>query len=123
MIERRQQYDPAQLLTRSAIFFVGVLVVFVCAIIGAQIFKSGEANTESWAALTGIIGWATGVVSGLFNHRFGTTQQSTAKDATIQQQAATAAIIAQTAGSAEAPKKVENVNIESNNTTVTGAIS
>ena len=96
MDERRiatSDYDPAKLLTRSALLFVGVLLVFVCLIIGWQIYKSGEANTESWAALTGLIGWATGIVGMIFSNRYGTTQQSTTKDATIAQQAKTAAVV------------------------------
>jgi len=88
------QYDPAILLTRASLAFVGVLIVFVAAIIGAQIWKGGEANTESWAALTGLIGWATSQVSIVFSNRFGTTQGSSRKDEVIAVQAQTAATIA-----------------------------
>lgn len=90
--ERRQEYDPSLLLTRAALLFVGVLILFVAGIIGVQIWKAGEANTESWAALTGLIGWATSQVSVVFNARYGTTQSSQAKDVTIAQQAKTAAV-------------------------------
>ena len=91
MDERRKEYDPSKLLTFSALLFVGILIVFVAGIIAAQIWKSGEANTESWAALTGLIGWATSQVSIIFSNRYGTTQQSKAKDDVILQQARTAA--------------------------------
>lgn len=89
------QYDPARLLTVSALIFVGILILFVAGIIGVQIEKSGEANTESWAALTGLIGWATSQVSIIFSNRYGTTQQSTAQTAVIAQQARAASALAQ----------------------------
>jgi hypothetical protein len=92
--EPNGQYDPALMLTRAAIAFVGVMMLFVGGIIIAQIVKGGEANTESWAALTGLIGWATGQASIVFSNRFGTTSQSAKKDAVIEQQAKTAAVIA-----------------------------
>ena len=89
-----EQYDPARLLTMAALLFVGILILFVSGIIGIQIWKSGEANTESWAALTGLIGWATSQVSVLYSNRYGTTQQSVNKDAVIAQQARTAEAVA-----------------------------
>lgn len=91
------QYDPAKLLTLFALIFVGVLILFVAGIIGLQIWKSGEANTESWAALTGLIGWATSQVSIIFSNRYGTTQQSTNQTAVIAQQARAASVLAQAA--------------------------
>ena len=87
-------YDPAILLTRSAISFVGVLLAFVGAIIIVQYVQKGSANTESWAAMTGLIGWATGVLGMVYSNRFGTTSQSATKDAVIAQQAKTAATLA-----------------------------
>lgn len=87
-------YDPAPLLTHAALLFQGILILFVAGIIGIQIWAKGEANTESWAALTGLIGWSMGVNSGLYNNRFGSTAQSASKDSTIEQQARTAAVIA-----------------------------
>lgn len=83
MIERRTEYDPNKLLTRAALYFVGILIVFVCFIIGIQILKAGEANTESWAALTGIIGWATAQAQMLYSNRFGSTLSASHKDATL----------------------------------------
>ena len=108
MEDRREEYDPNRVLTWSALYFVGILIVFVCLIIGVQIWKSGEANTESWAALTGIIGWATAQAQVLYSNRFGSTLSTTKKDAAmtrIAEQAApsTAAAVAATVA-AEAAK-------------------
>ncbi len=89
---RAESYDPGRLLTYAAIIFVFILIVFVCLIIGVQILVSGEANTESWAALTGIIGWATAQAQGLYSNRFGSTRANSIKDATIAAQAQTAAV-------------------------------
>lgn len=94
MDDRHAEYDPAMLLTRAALIYVGAIIVFVCIIIAAQIWKTGEANTESWAALTGLIGWVTGIASVIFNARFGTSKQAETKDAVIAQQSRTAAVIA-----------------------------
>lgn len=94
MIDRREEYDPARLLTRVALFFVGYLIVFVSVIIGLQIWKSGEANTESWAALTGLIGWATGTLGMIFSARYNASKDGEKKDAVIAQQSRTAAVIA-----------------------------
>ncbi len=94
MIE--EKYDPARLLTLAAISFVGVLIFFVAAIIWVQIVNKGEANTESWAALTGLIGWATAQVSVIYNARYGTTQSAGAKDDTIKVLSQTAAVAAST---------------------------
>ncbi len=93
-ISGQEQYDPGRLLTIAALLFVGILILFVSGIIGIQIWKSGEANTESWAALTGLIGWATSQVSIIYSNRYGTTQQSINKDAVIAQQARTAEAVA-----------------------------
>ena len=93
-VPRIDEYDPGRLLTHAALFFVGILIVFVASIIGAQIWQSGEANTESWAALTGLIGWATSQVSIIFSNRFGTTQQSAKKDEVIAQQSRAATVLA-----------------------------
>jgi len=104
MEERRAQYDPSRLLTRSALLFVGILIVFVAFIIGLQILARGEANTESWAALTGIIGWVTGVVGTIYSNRYGTTQASQKKDDVIAQQARTAAVASGESPAVQPPK-------------------
>ena len=93
-INGQEQYDPGRLLTLAALLFVGILILFVAGIIGMQIWKSGDANTESWAALTGLIGWATSQVSIIYSNRYGTTQQSVNKDAVIAQQARAAEAVA-----------------------------
>ena len=122
--EKRTDYDPALLLTRAALSFVGTMIVFVCIIISVQIAKTGEANTESWAALTGLIGWVTGIASVIFNARFGTSQQSAAKDKIIAKQVETAAV-AQAALAPLIPVpqatdlKTDVVNVSSENTVVT----
>lgn len=84
MEERRSEYDASLLLTRAALVFVGFLVLFVCLIIGIQVTRAGEANTESWAALMSIIGWATAQAQVLYSNRFGSTLSATKKDAAIQ---------------------------------------
>jgi len=86
------QYDPAKLLTWSALLFVAMLLIFVCAIIGWQVYLKGTADTEYWAALTGLIGWSTAKVGDVFNSRYGTSKASDSKDVTIAQQARTAAV-------------------------------
>lgn len=90
----QREYDPAKLLTWAAILLVTALIFFVGLMILIQIYKNGEANTESWAALTGLIGWVTGTVSMIYNARYGTSKQSESKDAVIAQQSRTAAVIA-----------------------------
>lgn len=87
-------FDPSRVLTYAALAFVGFLIVFIGSIIVAQIIKDGKASTEAWAALTGALGWATGVASILYNNKFGSTAQSLVKDNTIATQARTAAVIA-----------------------------
>ena len=117
MEERRHEYDPARLLTHAALSFVGALIVFVGIIIAAQIATNGEANTESWAALTGLIGWVTGTASVVFNARFGTTQQSAKKDAVILQQAQTAAAIQSALPTP--PIKTDTVQVDAQTAVVT----
>ena len=107
-------YDPARLLVHCALGFVGSLIFFCGAIVVIQIFKNGEANTESWAALTGLIGWACGTAGTVYAARFGTTQQSQAKDAVIAQQARTAAVTAGVSG-----VKTETINVQADTANVT----
>ena len=109
-------YDPAAILTRAALLFAFLLITFVCAIIVVQTLNTGEANTESWGALTAIIGWVTGVVGTIYANRFGSTQQSAAKDKTIAAQAATAVAAARATGQSIT---TPNVNIDADTTTIT----
>ena len=85
-------YDPARSLTISIMGMVWLLILFTGGIIIAQIIDRGSANTESWAAFTGIIGWATAKAGDIFNNRFGSTKESADKNQTIAQQARTAAV-------------------------------
>ncbi len=91
---RPAEYDPAPLLIRAGLTIVACLLTFTGVIIVLQILKAGEANTESWAAFTGLIGWATSQVSIIFSNRFGTTQQAAKKDELIAKQVTTAAAVA-----------------------------
>lgn len=118
MNERRAEYDPAKLLTWASLLFVGILIVFISAIIGIQIMAKGTANTESWAALTGIVGWVTGTVSMVYNARYGTSKQAEAKDAVIAQQSRAASTLA--SGSAQTiPAAVDTVNVAGDTVNVT----
>ncbi len=129
MSDRRAEYDPAKLLTRSGVIFVGALILFVAIIIVVQIVTSPQhsANTESWAALTGLIGWMTNTVTMLYTNRFGSTQASAKKDAVIAQQSQTAAVIAGATGTGGAmsggaptgPIVADTVQVESANTVIT----
>ena len=42
-----------------------------------------EIKTEIWAAMTGLIGWATAKAGSLYDYRFGTSRSSGAKDVVI----------------------------------------
>jgi len=118
MDERRAEYDPARLLTWAALILVTGLIFFVGLMILLQIHKNGEANTESWAALTGIIGWVTGTVSMIYNARYGTSKQAETKDAVIAQQSRTAAVIA--GATAQTPTtQAATVNVEGDQVNVT----
>ena len=120
MIERREEYDPARLLTWAALALVSALIFFVGIMITYQIYKNGEANTEAWASLTGLIGWVTGTVSMIYNSRYGTSKQAETKDAVIAQQSRTAATLAGVSGNAPTGAIVaDNVDIQANTATVT----
>lgn len=121
MEDRRTEYDPSILLTRAALYFLGYLIVFISAIIGVQIWKSGEANTESWAALTGVVGFVTGIVAMIYNARYGTSKQSETKDAVIAQQSRTAEAIASGGSVQTTPIQSPNVSVAGENVTVTEA--
>jgi nitrate/nitrite transporter NarK len=87
-------YDPARALTYGALFGVIVLTLFICVMIGIQVWDLKPISTEFVSALTFMMGWLTSEAGGIFSNRFGSTAQSQLKDATIQQQAQTAAIVA-----------------------------
>ena len=77
--------DLAKPLAYAGLSLLGFLATFVCSVAGLQTWKTGSPNTEVWAALTGIIGFSTGVISTLYAYRFGTSRQSGAKDVLIGQ--------------------------------------
>lgn len=72
--------DMAGPLLYGGLFMVGLLLTFVCAIIGIQVVVDGEAATEMWAALTGLIGWATAQLSLIYGYRFGMSKTSNAQN-------------------------------------------
>lgn len=84
---RSDSFDLAPMLAIGGLGLIGILVAFVCAIIVVQVWKlpAHTPTTEVWAALTGIIGWVTGVGTGIYAYRFGTNRQSGAKDVLIGQ--------------------------------------
>ena len=118
LIERREEYDPARLLTWAALALVSALIFFVGLMITFQIYKNGEANTEAWASLTGLIGWVTGTVSMIYNSRYGTSKQAETKDAVIAQQSRTAATLAGVSGGTQTAP-AETVNVTGENVNVT----
>ena len=78
-----ERNDPAMLLTYASLGIVILLIVFVGAVAAVQIIKAGKADTEVWAALTGLIGWATAKSGSIYDYRFGTSRSSSAKDVII----------------------------------------
>ncbi len=89
-VTRADPEDIGPLLARGALAMIGALLLFVCGIIVAQVclLPSRTPTTEVWAALTGIIGFVTGVVGTIYAYRFGSTKQSAAKDLVISTQLA-----------------------------------
>ena len=76
--------DMARPLLYGAFAVVGALIFLVGAVVAIQIFKSdGQVATEVWAALTGLIGWATAKAGSIYDYRFGTSRSSAAKDIVI----------------------------------------
>jgi hypothetical protein len=75
-------YEMAPLLVWAAFILIGVLVLGLMAAVLVQVVQ-GKVNTEVWAALTGVIGWATGIGGLIYNYRFGTSRSSAAKDVVI----------------------------------------
>lgn len=76
-------YDMAQPLLIGAFVVVGLLILLVGAVVVGQLIKTGKADTEVWAALTGLIGWATAKAGSIYDYRFGTSRSSAAKDVVI----------------------------------------
>jgi muramidase (phage lysozyme) len=80
---RLDEYDMAKPLLFGSMGVVLALIIFVGAVAVVQLVMTGEIKTEIWAALTGVIGWATAKVGSLFDYRFGTSRSSGAKDVVI----------------------------------------
>ncbi len=99
----KEPYDPSRILTYCALLFVAGSILALSAIIGWQIYTDGEASTEWVGQLCLVIGWVLGKAGDIYNHTFGTTSQSQAKDATIATQARTAAVLQGAAIPAPAP--------------------
>jgi hypothetical protein len=80
---KNEEFDMAKPLLYLAAGGVFSLIALVGGIIIAQVWQKGTPDTASWSALTGLIGWATGVTATIFAYRFGTTRNNTAKDVVI----------------------------------------
>lgn len=76
-------YDMAQPLLIGSFVLVACLIICVFAVIGVQMWKGSKVDTEVWAALTGLIGWATAKAGSIYDYRFGTSRSSAAKDVVI----------------------------------------
>lgn len=75
--------DQGTVLIYGALVLIGALILFVCAVAGWQVVKTNSPTTEVWAAITGLIAFATGVVTTIYGYRFGSSRQSGAKDVLI----------------------------------------
>jgi muramidase (phage lysozyme) len=82
---RDDLHDTTQPLLYGGIAFVGVLLLFVCGVIAMQVGRGETVGSEMWAALTGLIGWATAQVSVIYAYRFGSSRSSGAKDVVISE--------------------------------------
>lgn len=80
--------DMAPVLIYAGLGLLGLLVVFTFAVAIVQIamLSTRSPSTEVWAAITGLIGFATGVAATIFQYRFGTSKGSGAKDLLISEQ-------------------------------------
>jgi putative chitinase len=87
--DRAGEADMARPLVYGALGLIASLVLFTFGVAIAQIVLRQEASptTEVWAAITGLIGFATGVVTTLYAYRFGTSKGSGAKDILIGEMA------------------------------------
>lgn len=82
---RDELHDTTNALLWGGIAFVGVLLVFVCGVIAMQVARGQNVGSEMWAALTGLIGWATAQMSVIYAYRFGSSRSSGAKDVVISE--------------------------------------
>ena len=80
---KAEPWDMSKALVAGAFGLLGLLVVFVCGVAVAQVFKTGDVKPEVWAQVAGLIGFATGVGTTIYAYRFGTSRSSAAKDVVI----------------------------------------
>lgn len=76
-------WDMTPTLVYGTLGFVGFLTLFACAVAVVQVVKAGTPSTEVWAAITGLIGFATGAVISIVSYRFGSSRSSQTKDFAI----------------------------------------
>jgi hypothetical protein len=62
---------------------LGFLIVFICGVAAWQVYKNNGPSLEVWAAITGMIGFVTGVAGTIYAYRFGSSRSSSAKDTLI----------------------------------------
>jgi len=82
-------WDARRVLIGSSVIGVAILLLFVCGVLGVQVYRGIEVGVEVWAALTGLIGWVTAKAGTLWDYYFGSSRQSTAKDTAIAELSAT----------------------------------
>lgn len=75
---RSDGYDMTPVLLFGALGVILLLILLVAFIVIWQVVDTGAADTASWAALMGLIGWATGVGTTIYFYRFGSTRNSSA---------------------------------------------
>jgi muramidase (phage lysozyme) len=78
-----EDFDMAPALLIGAFVVLGLLILLVGIIVAVQVNTTGSPDTATWSALTGLIGWATGIGTMMYAYRFGTTRNSGAKDVVI----------------------------------------
>lgn len=78
-----ESYDMTLPLLAGALAFLGVLVVFVCAVALIQLFNTDTIATEVWSLIAGLVGAALGLVTTIYAYRFGTSRSSGTKDLVI----------------------------------------
>ncbi len=76
-------------MTRTLVFgmlgWIAFLTIFVCVIAAWQTYVNKAPSTEVWAAITGLLGTAGGIVVTIVAFRFGYSRQSGAKDALLSE--------------------------------------
>jgi hypothetical protein len=78
-------WDMTKTLVWGMLLMMGFLLLFVAVIASWQTIMNNSPSTEVWAAVTGLIGFATGVSVTVYAFRFGYSRQSGAKDALLSE--------------------------------------